>query len=62
VPADRELQSGVLRREQRQRGGRLNRRCRAQAIQRSQALRRTAGQARPYKTKAYWSLGKAGLD
>lgn len=35
---------------------------RAQAIQGLQARRRTAGQARPYKNKAYWSLGKAGLD
>ena len=35
---------------------------RAQAIQALQARRRSAGQPRPYKTKAYWSLGKAGLD
>lgn len=35
---------------------------RAQAIQALQARRRAAGQPRPLKTKAYWSLGKAGLD
>lgn len=35
---------------------------RAQAIQALQSRRRSAGQPRPYKTKAYWSLGKAGLD
>lgn len=35
---------------------------RAQAIQALQARRRATGQPRPYKTKAYWSLGKAGLD
>ena len=35
---------------------------RAQSIQALQARRRAAGQQRPHKTKAYWSLGKAGLD
>lgn len=35
---------------------------RAQAIQSLQARRRSAGQPRPYKTKAYWSLGRVGLD
>lgn len=35
---------------------------RAQAIKALQSRRRAARQARPFKTKAYWSLGKAGLD
>lgn len=35
---------------------------RAQAIQALQSRRRAAREARPFKTKAYWSLGKAGLD
>lgn len=35
---------------------------RAQAIQLLKSRRRSAGQARAHKTKAYWSLGKAGLD
>lgn len=35
---------------------------RAQAIQALQAQRRSAGQVRADKTKAYWSLGRAGLD
>lgn len=35
---------------------------RAQAIQALRSRGRAAGQSRPFKTKAYWSLGKAGLD
>lgn len=35
---------------------------RAQAIAALQSRRRAAGQSRPFKTKAYWSLGKSGLD
>ncbi len=35
---------------------------RAQAIGALQSRRRAVGQPRPHKTKAYWSLGKAGLD
>lgn len=35
---------------------------RAQSIQALQSARRAAREARPFKTKAYWSLGKAGLD
>lgn len=34
----------------------------AQTIQDLRARRRSAGQSRADKTKAYWSLGKAGLD
>lgn len=43
-------------------GARLLMTGRAQAIQALQLRRRAAGQPRPHKTKAYWSLGKAGLD
>lgn len=35
---------------------------RAQAIQALQSRRRAAGQSRADKTKAYWSLGRSGLD
>ena len=46
----------------RERDARLLMTGRAQAIQALRKLRRTDGQTRPHKTKAYWSLGRAGLD
>lgn len=52
------LQSFLVERD----GGKLMMTGRAQAIQSLQAQRRSTGQLRPYKTKAYWSIGKAGLD
>jgi NADPH-dependent ferric siderophore reductase len=45
-----------------QRGAKLLMTGRAQAIQALQIRRRSTNQLKPHKTRAYWSLGRSGLD
>lgn len=57
-----QIHEELERRMKEQKRARLLMTGRAQAIQALQRRRRAAGQARSNQTRAYWSLGKAGLD